>query len=627
MQPSRTRHNSAERVNGRRPMGVLADLPRRKFIEVSNEDASLSQMRFVSFKVNHLRAFTSFLRWLQLLLDFFFNITVDILLGRDSPRQRALRLRRAFEHEGGSFIKLGLHLSMRLDFVPWVYCNELSCMTDRMKPFPVAQAIEIIERSTGKSLSETFRRFDPDPIISTSVACIYQAILQDEEKVIVKVRRPGIGEQFMSDLAAFDWLLSIAELLTIFRPGFTESMRMEFRDLLLEELDFIQEARRQDAFRRAAADSRKKFFSAPRIHLELTSEEVVINEFASGIWLWELLSAVEHGDDAVLRRAAEMNIHPELIAKRLLWVNFWSWGEHLFFHADPNPDNVIVGQDGTLFFINFTSTGTLNRSKRQAMRQNLYYAHQRDPQNMARASLVLLEPLPPIDLIELIQELESYNWQLIYALEALPNVASWQERTSAVQWTGLVQLARKYGITIDIQVLRLIRSTLLFESMAARLDGEIDFVARFWKFQTYRAEQARRRVTDTILDQLDGKGVERTVIRLDRIAHAVEGLAFRTSHMLSLPSVNFNILMGKWSFAVYTLLRFIGQAATLTLIAMFLASLRTYLETGQSLNILHVFQSLAANPLYQILVLLLLYVNGKVVLYRLDDKEVGDDRR
>ncbi len=622
MQPSRIMQDSAKAATNAQQAGVIADLPRRQFIEVSEGDISLSQMRFVSFKVNHFRAVASFLRWLQLILNFFLNIVVDFLLGRNSPEQRALRLRHAFEHEGGSFIKLGIHLSMRLDFMPWAYCNELSCMTDRMEPFPVAHAIETIQRSTGKALSATFIRFDPDPIISTSVACIYQAILYTGEKVIVKVRRPGIGEQFMSDLAAFDWLLSIAEFLTIFRPGFTEGMRMEFRDLLLEELDFIQEARRQDAFRRAAAESRKNFFFAPRIHLDLTTEEVVINEFASGIWLWELLTAVEQGDQSILTRAQEMNIIPELVAKRLLWVNFWSWGENLFFHADPNPDNVIVGQDGTLFFINFTSTGTLSRSKRQAMRQNLYYARERDPQNMARATLVLLEPLPPIDLIELIQELETYNWQLIYALEASPNVASWQERTSAVQWAGIVQLARKYGITLDIQVLRLIRSTLLFESMAARLHPKINFVEQFGKFKTYRAEQARQRVTDSFFDQLDGKGVERTIIRLDRIAHAVDGLVFRTSHMLSLPSVNFNALMSKWSFAVYTLLRFISQAVTLTLIAILLASLQLYFETPQSINVMRVFQSVVTNSAYQIILIVLIYVNGKTVLYRLDDKEV-----
>ncbi len=615
-------YDASSSVSDGQRSGILADLPRRRFLDVSLGDASLSQMRFIAFKVNHFQSFMGLLKWLQLLVYFSFNILIDILVRRDTPKRRAVSLRSAFEHNGGSFVKLGLHLSMRLDFMPWVYSSELSCMTDKRQPFPVAQAIETIERSTGKPLSAIFQRFDPEPIISTSVACTYQAILNSGEKVIVKVRRPGIGEQFMSDIEAFDWLLSIAEFLTIFRPGLTQGMRTEFRDLLLEELDFVQEARRQDAFRRAAAQSRKKFFSTPRIFLDLTTEEVVINEFASGIWLWELLAAVEHGDQNVLARAHEMNINPELVAKRLLWVNYWGWGENLFFHADPNPDSVIVGQDSTLYFIDFSSTGTLSRTKRQALRQNLDFAWERDPQNMARASLVLLEPLPPLDLIELIQELETHNWQLIYSMEASPHSVSWQERTSATQWAGMMQLVRKYGITVDIQVLRLIRSTLLLESMAARLHPEIDFVDEYQGFKNYRAEQARRRVTDSMLDQMDGKNNEQAIIRLDRIAHAVEGLLFRASHILSLPSVNFNALMSKWSFAVYNLFLFLGQMAIITLIFGILANARVYFDGQQLMSISQVLQKVVTSPLYQIIFFIMVFVHSRTVLFRLDDKEV-----
>src|SRR5258706_3179621 len=176
MQSSRIIDDSQAHADNGPREGRLADLPRRQFIEVSTGDVSLSQMRFVSFKVNHLRAVTSFVRWLQLILTFFLSIVFDFLTGRDGPEQRALRLRHAFERAGGSFVKLGIHLSMRLDFMPWAYCKELSCMTDGMKPFPVDHAIETIERSAGKTLSATFSHFDADPIISTSVACIYQAI-------------------------------------------------------------------------------------------------------------------------------------------------------------------------------------------------------------------------------------------------------------------------------------------------------------------------------------------------------------------------------------------------------------------------------------------------------------------
>src|SRR5207249_3768671 len=97
---------------------------------------------------------------------------------------------------------------------------------------------------------------------------------------------------------------------------------------------------------------------------------------------------------------------------------------------------------------------------------------------------------------------------------------------------------------------------------------------------------------------------------------------FRTSHMLSLPSVNFNTLMSKWSFAVYTLLRFISQAVILTLIAGLLASLGLYFETSHLINMMNVFQRVVTNPIYQIILIGLIYVNGKTVLYRLDDKEV-----
>lgn len=331
--------------------GEIGSLPRRHFLEISNDDAALSQMRFVSFEVNWLRSLRSLFTWFSLLIHFILNVLLDMLFSRDNPERRALHLRHAFERYDGSIIKFGLHLSIRFDLIPWVYCNELSRMYDRMPPFPLGEAIATIERSTGKPLTATFALFDPEPISSTSVACIYQAELLTGEKVIVKVRRPGIGEKFMAEVHALDWLLSLAELLTIFRPGFTQGMRSEIRDSLLEELDFIQEARRQDAFRRAAAKSSKGFFSAPRIHLNLTGEEVVVEEFASGLWLWELITAVEQGNETVLTRAREMNINPKKVAKRLLWVNYWSWSENLFFHGNPQPYNIIIGRDSKLYFI------------------------------------------------------------------------------------------------------------------------------------------------------------------------------------------------------------------------------------------------------------------------------------
>ena len=309
-----------------------------------------------------------------------------------------------------------------------------------------------------------------------------------------------------------------------------------------------------------------------------------------------------------------------------LWVNAWAWDENLFFPSDPQPNTIIVGPDSTLYFINFTNTGALNRTKRQAMRQILSYARQRDAQNMARAALTLMEPLPPIDLLELTLELEAYNWQLIYALEATPTSLAWQDRTSAVLWTGIMRLARKYSIVIDIEVLRLLRATLLFETMAVRLHPKIDFVRQYWKFSADRAEQARRRVTDTVVALQEGRADEQLVMRLDRIATILDGFFLRTRHMLSLPSVNFNALTSKWSYAFYTLLHFLGAVLIATLAAGLLVTFNLWLTGRPAMSLYDLIPYLINQPLFQAALLVLLLLHGRAVLFRMDDREPEEAR-
>jgi len=104
---------------------------------------------------------------------------------------------------------------MRADMLPYAYCAELGKLLDQAPPFPLEQAISIIERTLGQPLAEVFEIFDPEPIGSASLACVYQARLKTGTRVAVKVRRPGIGPVIAADLRALDWLLIMGEMLTI----------------------------------------------------------------------------------------------------------------------------------------------------------------------------------------------------------------------------------------------------------------------------------------------------------------------------------------------------------------------------------------------------------------------------
>jgi hypothetical protein len=92
--------------------------------------------------------------------------------------------------------------------------------------------------------------------------------------------------------------------------------------------------------------------------------------------------------------------------------------------------------------------------------------------------------------------------------------------------------------------------------------------------------------------------------------------------MLSLPSVNFNALMSKWSFAAYNFMLFLAQMAIFTLVCGFLINIKSYISAQQFLSIGRTFQLVVGNPIYQIVFFIMIFVHGRTVLFRLDDKEV-----
>jgi ubiquinone biosynthesis protein len=190
---------------------------------------------------------------------------------RSIEDRRAVRLRQVIEQAGGTLVKIGQQLSIRLDMLPTRYCQELAQMLDSVPPFPTEEAIATIERTTGKKLAEIFAVFDPQPIGSASIACVYQAVLRENGmKVAVKVQRPNVRQRFEADFRVLDWMIKLAELLTFLRPGFGDNIRSEFRNVFASELDFRREARLQELFAYYAAKSGKDFFTAPSIYSQYT---------------------------------------------------------------------------------------------------------------------------------------------------------------------------------------------------------------------------------------------------------------------------------------------------------------------------------------------------------------------
>jgi ubiquinone biosynthesis protein len=578
-------------------------------------------MKARTYRLEYGRALARLVRSVMMLLAMSAAIVWDQLLRRNSAARRAIHLRRLFERLGGAYLKIAHHLATPLQLMQSSYGDELSRAVDATAPFPVQNAIDVIERTTRKPLQETFAQFDPEPVISTATHCTYQAVLATGEKVVAKVRRPGIGELFVADLKVFDWITGVLELFTIFKPGQVKKIREELRDILLEEVDFVREARQQDRFRRSAKKSGKRFFTSPRVYFELSGTDVIVQEFASGMWLGELLAGVEQNNLEVLALAARLNIDIGRVARRLLWLSFWSWDESVFFLADPDPDKIILRKNGRLTFIDFTSTSAIDFTKRRALKQNLYYIGQRDPVNMARASLALLEPLPPVDVMTVANELEAHNWQLLYAFETRGAQRPWYERTTMQQWTGLAQVARRFGIVIDVGVMRLLKATIMHETLAVRLDESISVSKEFEWYTRQRASRATRQALRRVVRHIGGSD-NRRFLRYEELAGTGEALLFRIRHALALPKVNFNAMTGKGASVALIVMKFATQVLALLAVAGYITMVVGNAVGPEIMTFRAAVSWVGSRLIFRLAVAVLLLMNTRAMLFRLEDKDV-----
>jgi ubiquinone biosynthesis protein len=572
----------------------------------------------IEFRAGPLAALRRLGAWLRAGFLFAAGSLGDGLSRRGSEGRRAVRLRRTMERMGGTFVKLGQQMSIRADLLPTAYCAELGKLLDHMAPFPPSVAVAAVERATGRPLAEIFAAFDPEPIGAASIACVYQAVLASGKKVAVKVRRPGIAATFAADCRALSWIFAAAESLALVRPGLLRNFLAGMQSMFLEELDFRKEARYTEIFRRQARRSRLKGITAPRVYFDLSNDEVLVTELVSGVWLGELLWAVETGDEEALAYVASLGIEPRKVARRLFRASLFGIFDNMVFHADPHPSNVVVRRGGEVVLIDFGSCGAYTESQRRIVRQFHACQAKDDVGGMVQCALALLEPLPPVDLDALRLDTEEIFAQSLYALKS--RNSDWWERTSAGIWLGFLRIARKYQVSVNLTTLRVIRSTLLYDTLAARLWGDLDIYKEYRRHRRGLARRARRRFEGKVV-RLLARGVDdRTFLRWEEMLDLGQRTAYRLNRLLDAPAFQFSYLAGKAVYAASTLLDCALVSAKLGAAAIGVLAIWR-LATGGAVDLDGVAREVATSGWFLAAAGVLLLVHLRRILLRFGDRE------
>lgn len=368
----------------------------------------------------------------------------------------AVRVRRALEELGPTFVKLGQVLATRVDLLPPELTRELSELQNAVPPLPFDVLRPQLVADLGDEPEHVFARFDDAPLAAASLAQTHRAWLDDGTPVVLKIRRPGIREVIEADLRLMARLADIVEAqapdLERYRPA---EVVHQFTLSLRRELDFAAECRNAERIAQNFAGHDEIYI--PGVHWRWTCETLNVQDYVNGISGRDL----EAVDAAGLNRVALARIGAGIVLKMVL--------EDGCFHADPHPGNIFYMRDGRIAVIDFGMVGRISEQRRYQVVQLLHGMVEHDTDAVTDVLLEWSSGSVDIDELKLQQDIAAFVDQY----RGVPL----KELRIAVMLGDVTAILRDHALMLPPDLALMIKAFLTLEGMGRQLDPEFDMAS------------------------------------------------------------------------------------------------------------------------------------------------------
>ncbi len=291
-----------------------------------------------------------------------------------SQLDAAVRIRRALEELGPTFVKLGQLLATRVDMFPPQWIVEFENLHSQVPAVPYEILYPDLVAALKGEPSDVFAEFDSVPLAAASIAQVHRAVLKDGTHVVVKIRRPGIEAVIRADLRILEHAAKLLESeVPDSRRYDPVNIVSQFRRSLNRELDLAKEARNIDQFARNFAD--EPLVQIPRVYWEYTSDRVNVQEHIIGMSGVSPDKLRAGGLDPIVLAARGANAVLRMVL------------EHGYFHADPHPGNMLFLPDNRIGIIDFGMVGMLTDARRNQIVDLLHALTQKDEQGVLQVLL------------------------------------------------------------------------------------------------------------------------------------------------------------------------------------------------------------------------------------------------
>ena len=177
---------------------------------------------------------------------------------------------------GPTFVKLGQIASTRADLYPPEFTKELESLQDDVPPVEIDIDVKY----------DIFKEFDPVPFKSASIGQVHMAVLQNGQKVVVKVKRPGILNIMKEDTNTIRGIVHFLERIGIDTGNSSGSVLDESIEYLLGEADYKQEINNAIKFRKSMKDI--EWVKVPKVYKKYSNDEMIVMEYVPSVKLTEI---------------------------------------------------------------------------------------------------------------------------------------------------------------------------------------------------------------------------------------------------------------------------------------------------------------------------------------------------
>lgn len=392
-----------------------------------------------------------------------------------------VRLRRACEELGPTFVKLGQLAAARTRILPPEFTDELAKLQDQVAPLPFSEVRAAIEEELERPLAEVFARVEGTPLGSASIAQVHRAKLLTGEEVVIKVQRPGIQKTVAEDLALLRQVASLAEThLPEWRLHQSVALVDELARSLEKEMDFTCEAAHLERFAWQFRDEPGIYL--PAVFRDFTTTSVLVMEYVGGT----KASKIEELDAGGCDRQELSARIADLVMKQIF--------AHGFFHADPHPGNIQIMPDGRVCFLDFGMMGFLDLRTRETFVDFVWSIARRNESSTATALLKLTETETEPARGPFETDVAEFMHPHFYRAAG--------EIHFAHLVTQLARLANKHHLRLPPDLVVMLRALSLTEELVRQLNPTHDLVSQAKPFmQRTRMERLRpRRVITSALE-------------------------------------------------------------------------------------------------------------------------------